>query len=155
MEVPQEKFCARPLGSKGRPTALDDARQRLPGDRVGEDGCLEGGPEVVGHHGVEHVLPLPREGCLPRAHLPEGDGEGVDVGLGCNGLSFEQLRGSVSVGATQVVRRPRAPQVFQPRGAAEVPDLADVLLTDEDVGRLEVQVHDALRVEEQQAADHV
>ena len=110
---------------------------------------------MVGHHGIEHVLPLPREGRLPRAHLPEGDGEGVDIGLGSNGLSFEELWGSVSVGAAQVVRCTRAPLVFQPCGAAEVPDLADVVLTDEDVGRLEVQVNDALRVEEQQAADHI
>lgn len=155
-EAGQQLGSTEALLHVGLPAAANNAPQPLARGQLVENGSSQGRAQVVGHHGVEHVLPLAQVGLLPHDHLPEGDGKGVDVRLGRHPLALEELGGTVRVGASVLGNVGAVGQaVLQFLGAAEVSDLAHPLLRDEDVGRLQVQVHDALRMEEGQARGDV
>lgn len=114
-----------------------------------EDGGRQRRAQVVGYHSIEHVLPLAQVGLLPHDDLPEGDGKGVDVCFGSDPLALEELRSAVGVRAPLLANMVALGQaLLQSLGAAEVSDLARSVLSDEDIGRLQVEVHDALRVKE-------
>lgn len=108
--------------------------------------------EVVRHHGVEHVLPLPGVRLLSGDQLPQSDPEGEDVGMRRDPLAFQQLRGSVRVRATDMAQvgadSSHLTAALKLQRTAEISDFTDVLTWQQQVGRFDVQMHDTVGVKE-------
>ena len=91
------------------------------------------------------MLGLALEGQASREHLVEDDPEGPDVGAGVDVLAEELLGRHVGDGPDGTAGAGQA-GLAGDLGQAEIGDPGDALLRDEDVGRLDVAVDDAVRM---------
>ena len=91
------------------------------------------------------MLGFALEGQAARKHLVEDDPQGPDVGSGVDVLAEELLGRHVGDGPDGAAG-PGQAGLAGDLGQAEIGDPGDALLRDEDVGRLDVAVDDAVRM---------
>ena len=120
---------------------------------IGPPGALEGGAqraelvahlEVAVHPGHQRADGrVGGEGHLAGDRLHQHEGERVDVGLAGEGLALRLLGRRVAGGAEHRALRFGPRRLGQRPGQAEVGDAEPALLAEEEVGRLDVAVHEA------------